>query len=158
MSRYKVVRELGRNQEGRRITYLATDTRLNPPQRVVIKEFRFAASGANWSGFKAYEREIEILRELEHPRIPRYLNSFETKSGFCLVQEFDILPARRCTLCGDSKHHCLGFLALRVGLRSVVANWAQRSFSPQALIPVCPTVLKALINMLSAAFRSRSAM
>ena len=83
MGRYKVIRELGRNQEGGRITYLATDTSLVPPQQVVIKEFRFAALGANWSGFKAYEREIAILQQLEHPRIPRYLDSFETKSGFC---------------------------------------------------------------------------
>jgi serine/threonine protein kinase len=44
--------------------------------------------GANWSGFKAYEREIGILQQLAHPRIPRYLDSFETKSGFCLVQEY----------------------------------------------------------------------
>jgi serine/threonine protein kinase len=82
------MRELGRNQEGGRITYLATDTSFDPPQQVVIKEFRFAALGANWSGFKAYEREIAILQQLAHPRIPRYLHSFETKSGFCLVQEY----------------------------------------------------------------------
>ncbi len=93
MSRYKVVRELGRNREGGRITYLVTDTHLKPPQQVVIKEFRFAASGANWSGFKAYEREIEVLRELEHPRIPRYLDSLQTKSGFCLVQEYKNAPS-----------------------------------------------------------------
>jgi serine/threonine protein kinase len=119
MSRYKVVRELGRNQEGGRITYLATDTRLNPPQRVVIKEFRFAASGANWSGFKAYEREIEILRELEHPRIPRYLNSFETKSGFCLVQEYKNAPS----------------LAQR------------RSFSPEDIKQIAVSVLEILVNL-----------
>ncbi len=69
---YKFVRELGHNHEGGRITYLATDTSLDPPQQVVIKEFRFALAGANWSGFKAYEREIEVLRELNPPRIPRY--------------------------------------------------------------------------------------
>jgi serine/threonine protein kinase len=88
MSRYKIVRELGRNREAGRITYLATDTHLNPPQQVVIKEFRFALADAKWSGFKAYQREIEVLQELDYPRIPRYLDSFETKAGFCLVQEY----------------------------------------------------------------------
>jgi hypothetical protein len=68
MSRYKIVRELGRNREAGRITYLATDTRLNPPQQVVIKEFRFALADAKWSGFKAYQREIEVLRELDYFR------------------------------------------------------------------------------------------
>jgi hypothetical protein len=47
MSKYKVVRELGRNREGGRITYLATDTSLNPPQQVVIKEFRLEGAYLN---------------------------------------------------------------------------------------------------------------
>ncbi|MEW6498653.1 MAG: protein kinase, partial [Cyanobacteriota bacterium] len=119
MNRYKVVRELGRNREGGRITYLATDTRLNPPQQVVIKEFRFAASGANWSGFKAYQREIEVLRELNHPRIPRYLDSFQTKSGFCLVQEYKNAP----------------FLAQK------------RNFTPEEIKKIAVSVLEILVDL-----------
>jgi serine/threonine protein kinase len=83
---YQVVQELGRNREAGRITYLAIDLNLN--KQVVIKEFRFALAEANWSGFKAYEREIKILQQLDHPRIPHYLNCFETSQGFCLVQEY----------------------------------------------------------------------
>ncbi|MBW4495607.1 MAG: pentapeptide repeat-containing protein [Oscillatoria princeps RMCB-10] len=90
---YQIIRELGRNREAGRITYLATST---PPKqgedkeqvRVVIKEFRLCFAGADWSGFKAYQREIEVLQQLSHPRIPRYLDSFETSHGFCLVQEY----------------------------------------------------------------------
>jgi serine/threonine protein kinase len=83
---YQVVRELGRNPAGGRIAYLATDTRSQ--QSVAIKQFRFASLGSDWSVYDNCEREIQILRELNHPGIPRYLDSFETVDGFCLVQEY----------------------------------------------------------------------
>ncbi len=84
--RYEMIRELGRNRVGGRITYLARDNKTQ--QSVVIKRFLFAQSGSDWSGFKAYEREIQVLQGLDHPGIPRYLDSFETKAGFCMVQEY----------------------------------------------------------------------
>jgi hypothetical protein len=77
---------LGRNREGGRITYLATNTRTQQP--VVIKRFLFTLAGASWTGFKAYEREIQVLKGLNHPGIPRYLNCFDVLSGFCMVQEY----------------------------------------------------------------------
>ena len=86
---YQIIRELGRNREGGRISYLAECSQSQ--QLVVIKQFRFAQS-ASWQGFKAYEREIQILREIEHPRIPQYLDSFETPEGFCMVQEYRDAP------------------------------------------------------------------
>jgi serine/threonine protein kinase len=88
---YRVQRELGRNREGGRISYLAERLN-NPSELVVIKQFRFLQTDANWQGFKAYEREIQFLRELDHPRIPRYLDSFETVDGFCMVQEYKDAP------------------------------------------------------------------
>src|SRR6476469_9229081 len=89
--RYQMIRELGRNRAGGRITYLAKDNQTG--QQVVIKRFMFAQSGSDWSGFKAYEREIQVLRGLDHPGIPRYLDSFENAGGFCMVQEYkDALP------------------------------------------------------------------
>jgi hypothetical protein len=49
---YRVQRELGRNREGGRISYLAQ--RLNAENAlVVIKQFRFVQTDANWQGFKA---------------------------------------------------------------------------------------------------------
>ncbi|BAY20150.1 serine/threonine protein kinase (plasmid) [Anabaenopsis circularis NIES-21] len=83
---YRVERELGQNYAGGRVTYLATDIRNEVS--VVIKQFQFAQSGSNWSDYKAYEKEAEILKQLHHPNIPRYLDSFETPAGFCLVQEY----------------------------------------------------------------------
>ncbi len=88
---YRVRRELGRNREGGRISYLAERVE-NASELVVIKQFRFVQTDANWQGFKAYEREIKFLQELDHPRIPRYLDSFETVDGFCMVQEYKDAP------------------------------------------------------------------
>lgn len=88
---YQVNKELGKNRFGGRITHLAEVE--NAKIKVVIKEFRFANIDTEWSGFKAYEREIEVLKQLEHPRIPSYLTTFETQQGFCLVQEYKDAPS-----------------------------------------------------------------
>jgi uncharacterized protein YjbI with pentapeptide repeats/serine/threonine protein kinase len=137
MGRYKVIRELGRNQEGGRITYLAADTSLDPPQQVVIKEFRFAASGADWSGFKAYEREIEVLRGLNHPRIPRYLDSLETKAGFCLVQEYKnalSLAVRRSFTPEDIKKIAVSVLEILVYLQKRTLPIIHRDIKPENIV------------------------
>lgn len=81
-----MLRELGRNSIGGRTAYLALQTRTQRP--VVIKQFQFAQFNSDWSGFQACEREIQVLKGLNHPGIPRYLDSFETADGFCLVQEY----------------------------------------------------------------------
>ncbi|MDJ0796558.1 MAG: serine/threonine-protein kinase [Calothrix sp. MO_167.B12] len=83
---YQISREIGRNREGGRITWLALD--LNTGEWVVLKQFCFAQAGSNWSAFNAHEREIEVLQRLNHSGIPRYLGAFETEDGFCLVQEY----------------------------------------------------------------------
>jgi uncharacterized protein YjbI with pentapeptide repeats len=86
---YAINRELGRNLAGGRITYLATDIQHDFP--VVIKHFQFADFDSNWTSYEAHQREINILKHLEHPCIPRYLDDFETPTGFSLVQEY--IPA-----------------------------------------------------------------
>jgi len=88
---YQINKELGKNRLGGRITHLAEVE--SSKCQVVIKEFRFADIGTDWSGFKAYEREIEVLKQLNHPRIPSYLTSFETPQGFGLVQEYKDAPS-----------------------------------------------------------------
>lgn len=82
---YRIQRELGHNRAGGRITYLAANTETQQP--VVIKQFLFGGT-AGWSAYDTYEREIQVLRGLTYPGIPRYLDSFETEDGFCLVQEY----------------------------------------------------------------------
>jgi serine/threonine protein kinase len=74
--------------KSRRGTYHLPGKRQQNSAQVVIKQFVFAQSGSDWSGFKAYEREIQVLQGLDHPGIPHYLDSFETPAGFCMVQEY----------------------------------------------------------------------
>jgi serine/threonine protein kinase len=81
---YQVDRVLGQNVHGGRVTYLAQDLKAEIP--VVVKQFQFA--GNTWGNYDAYQREVDILQQLDHPRIPKYLTSWETTSGFCLVQEY----------------------------------------------------------------------
>ncbi|NES87252.1 MAG: protein kinase [Moorea sp. SIO2B7] len=88
---YQIERELGQNRAGGRITYLAREQKNQLP--VVIKQFQFAQSGASWADYDAYEREIQVLQQLDCPSIPRYLDSIETPTGFCLIQEYkEALP------------------------------------------------------------------
>ena len=83
---YQINSELGRNREGGRITWQGVS--LKSQKTVVIKQFCFAVAHSTWSGYQAYAREIEILQSLSHPGIPQYLDSIETKDGFCLIQEY----------------------------------------------------------------------
>lgn len=88
---YLVRQQLGQNRDGGRFTYLAVNQ--TSGQQVVIKEFCFAQRGSAWTGYGAHKREIKVLQYLDHPRIPRYLDSFETDDGFCLVQEYKSAPS-----------------------------------------------------------------
>ncbi len=88
---YQVIRELGHNRVGGRVTYLANEINTSTP--VVIKQFQFAQFAASWSEYEAYEQEIQVLKRLDHPNIPRYLDSFPTTAGFCMVQEYKNAPS-----------------------------------------------------------------
>lgn len=132
---YEIIRELGRNREGGRIAYLATV--LNSKQQVVIKEFRFAIADAKWSGFKAYQREIEILQQLNHPRIPRYLDSFETPQGFCLVQEYKnarSLAERRSFTVEEIKQIAVSVLQILMYLQKRTPPVIHRDIKPENIL------------------------
>lgn len=88
---YQIVRELGHNRAGGRVTYLATE--VNSQRSVVLKQFQFACTDSCWSDYQLYEQEIEVLRGLDHANIPRYLDSFQTAAGFCMVQEYKDAPS-----------------------------------------------------------------
>jgi len=83
---YQVDRVLGENRSGGRVTYKAIQ--IKDQKAVAIKQFQFATSTTSWAGYNAYQAELKILRSLNHPNIPLYLNSFETANGFCLIQEY----------------------------------------------------------------------
>ena len=85
--RYQCDRRLGK-QAGRQ-TLLARD--LKTQQQVVVKLLSFS-SDFNWEDLKLFKREVETLKSLSHPAIPRYLDSFEidtpNRKGFALVQTY----------------------------------------------------------------------
>jgi serine/threonine protein kinase len=91
--RYHLQQILGKGQ-GRR-TFLALDQQTQT--QVVVKCLTFG-TGFNWQDLKLFEREAAILRELDHPAIPRYLDYFELDEpgigkGFALVQTYISVPS-----------------------------------------------------------------
>ncbi|MCC5614504.1 serine/threonine protein kinase [Nostoc sp. CHAB 5836] len=132
---YEVISELGRNREGGRITYLANV--LNSNQQVVIKEFCFARTSADLSGVKAYQREMEILQQLNHPRIPRYVDSFQMPGVFCLVQEYKKAPSlglKRSFHPEEIKQIALSILEILVYLQKQVSPIIHRDIKPENIL------------------------
>lgn len=85
--RYKLKQKLGQNA-GRQ-TWLAEDTSLEPNEFVIVKLLAFADQ-IHWDNFKLFEREAQILRELDHPQIPKYRDYFSVDDRllwFGLVQD-----------------------------------------------------------------------
>jgi uncharacterized protein YjbI with pentapeptide repeats len=136
---YQVERELGQNRAGGRVTYLATSLATSPKtqQHVVIKQFQFAQSGASWSDYDAYEQEIQLLRCLNHSSIPQYLDSFETPSGFCLVQEYkpaSSLSASRHFTPQEVKQIAVSLLQVLVYLQQQNPPIIHRDIKPENIL------------------------
>jgi serine/threonine protein kinase len=132
---YHVIRELGRNREGGRITWLATN--INTGQPEVIKQFCFAQVGSSWSGSEAHEREIQVLKGLEHPGIPSYLNSFATSDGFCLVQEYINAPTlaeNRSFAPEEIKQIAVKVLEILVYLQNRIPSVIHRDIKPENIL------------------------
>ncbi len=90
-SRYQLKQQLG-NNAGRQ-TWLAEDLESQPKQLVVVKLLAFSPQ-MQWEELKLFEREAQVLKHLNHPKIPHYRDYFsidETDSGlpwFVLVQDY----------------------------------------------------------------------
>ncbi|NJL47868.1 MAG: serine/threonine protein kinase [Leptolyngbyaceae cyanobacterium SM2_5_2] len=86
-NRYQIQSLLSR-QIGRR-TFLATD--LNTGSSVVVKLLLFGPDFI-WDNLKLFEREAKILKHLDHPAIPAYLDYFDVDTelgkGFALIQSY----------------------------------------------------------------------
>ena len=90
--RYQLQRQIGQNP-GRQ-TWLAQDVEASPAESVIVKLLAFSPQ-MQWDEFKLFEREAQVLEQLNHPRIPRYRNYFsidkERGAGlywFGLVQQY----------------------------------------------------------------------
>lgn len=90
--RYKLQKQLG-NNAGRQ-TWLAIDLKASPPEPVTVKLLAFSPQ-MQWDEFKLFEREAAVLKQLNHPRIPKYRDYFsldkQMGAGLCwfgLVQDY----------------------------------------------------------------------
>lgn len=92
LDRYQICEELS-HKAGRR-TFLARD--LQNQQPVVLKILEFNQF-FQWEDLKLFEREVQTLQNLDHPAIPKYLDSFEIEienaRGFALVQTYLDAPS-----------------------------------------------------------------
>ncbi len=85
---YQLQQKLG--HVANRQTWLATDLATQPHQLVVIKLLAFV-SEMPWEDLKLFEREAQVLKQLNHGRIPKYRDYFcldENSLLFGLVQEY----------------------------------------------------------------------
>ena len=131
---YQIEKELGHNSLGGRVTYLAKNT--NTQKLVVIKQFQFAQLGASWEEYAAYEQEIKVLQNLDFPGIPRYLDSFQTDSGFCMVQEYKNAESAvaRSFSPPDIKQIAIATLEILVNLQSQKSPIIHRDIKPENLL------------------------
>lgn len=83
IGRYEVQKQLGKNP-GRK-TLLALD---HQTQELVVVKLLTFGEDFEWQSLKLFEREAEVLRSLNHPAIPCYLDYFEVERGFALVQSY----------------------------------------------------------------------
>jgi serine/threonine protein kinase len=86
--RYRIIAPLGEGGMG--ITYAAEDLTYLDKRRVAIKVLSLHQA-SEWKALELFEREARVLKNLAHPAIPKYINSFEIDTPqdhrFCLVQE-----------------------------------------------------------------------
>lgn len=90
--RYQLQRQLG-NNAGRQ-TWLATDIKASPAKPVIVKLLAFSPQ-MQWEEFKLFEREAQVLKNLDHSRLPKYRDYFsldrdrgEGLCWFALVQDY----------------------------------------------------------------------
>lgn len=87
-NRYQLQQKLSENAA--RQTWLATDLASSDNCQIIIKFLSFT-NQAQWENIKLFEREAQILKQLNHPRIPKYIDYFyinESLFWFVLVQEY----------------------------------------------------------------------
>ncbi|MFU8804864.1 MAG: serine/threonine protein kinase [Bradymonadaceae bacterium] len=83
--RFDVVRSLGRGGQGQ--TFLARDKESGA--EVAIKQLLLSRA-EDWKSIELFEREARVLRSLDHPGIPDFIETFndEVCGGLFLVEEY----------------------------------------------------------------------
>lgn len=86
--RYQLKQKLGDNPA--RQTWLAIDSQLPDNPQVIIKLLAFGGQ-IQWENLKLFEREAQVLKQLNHPHIPKYRDYFcidERSLWFALVENY----------------------------------------------------------------------
>ena len=82
--KYEIWKEVGRG--GMSIVYLARDNRLN--KQWAVKEIRNDGSKATDTLLKGLEREANILKNVDHPVLPRIVDIINQKGTIYVVMDF----------------------------------------------------------------------
>lgn len=96
-------------QNAGRQTWITIDQSASPEEKVIVKLLAFSPE-MQWEDFKLFEREAQVLKNLSHPRIPKYRDYFslDKQSGsglywFALVQDY--IPGKSLQNLLDSGRH-----------------------------------------------------
>lgn len=140
---YQIQKKLGNNLAGGRITYLANNIKTQQP--VVIKQFHFLDSGSTWIDYETYQQEVKILQQLNHPNIPRYIDSFEASTSFCLVQEYkqaSSLAQSRVWTSQKIQQIAIEVLKVLIYLQQQIPSVIHRDIKPENILVDCEDELK----------------
>lgn len=77
-ARYRLQRKIS-GRAGRQ-TWLAQDRQAPTAERRVVIKFLGFGGASQWQDLKLFEREVQVLQQLEHPRIPRFQAAFHIKT------------------------------------------------------------------------------
>ena len=82
--KYEVLKKIG--EGGMSIVYLARNNRLN--MQLAVKEIKNDGSKSTEVLLKGLEREANILKDVDHPVIPRIIDIVKYKDTICVVMDF----------------------------------------------------------------------
>ena len=82
--KYEILKEIGRG--GMSIVYLARDNRLN--KQWAVKEIKNDGSKSTQTLLKGLEREANILKNVDHPVLPRIVDIINSRGTIYVVMDF----------------------------------------------------------------------
>ncbi|MFB2876095.1 serine/threonine protein kinase [Floridanema aerugineum] len=143
--RYLLKQQLGKNA-GRQ-TWLAEDI-LSESKKLVIVKLLAVSPQIDWQEIKLFEREAQVLANLNHPKIPQYLDYFsideQTSTGllwFGLVQNYipgtslqEMLNQRRIFYPPEVRSFAIQILEILIYLHELSPPVLHRDIKPSNLL------------------------